>query len=387
MKIALIIERFEPSRGGREHSTAQMAAELARRGHEVSIICQTACWEQEGVEICQVGRKGWRRVRRLGNFVADVQKEIKRENWDVVHSTLPLPGANVYQPRGGTIPGQMASRGRRLSTMGRLSQRLGGPSRATRRAMQRMEQQLAENPKVLWLAISELVAKEFEQYYPIKTNVRIIYNGVDVPEIEPGQRNEWRKQTREELGGGADDLVLLSVANNFALKGVGETIRGFGKWQSKGSANRAKLVIVGRGAAKKYQRLAKREGLEGRVFFAGASEQVWRWYAAADACVLLSWYDPCSRVILEALSWGIACITTAYNGAGEVLGDGGIVVSSPDDSRAVVNAMEQVGDRQRRAKMAQACLERAGQVSMQRHVDQLLEAYGEVLRTTRQPVG
>ena len=45
MKIALVIERMDPQRGGREVSTAQVAVALSRRGHEVTVL---TLWSTEG---------------------------------------------------------------------------------------------------------------------------------------------------------------------------------------------------------------------------------------------------------------------------------------------------------------------------------------------------
>jgi len=258
---------------------------------------------------------------------------------------------------------------------------LGERFKATRLVSQKMEREIAADPKVLCLAVSKLVAEEFEHYYERKDRVKVIYNGVDVPDGCCPERAKWRERRRGQLGVGPDDLVLLSVANNFALKGVAESIVGFARWNRRGRGDcGARLVIVGRGATKAYRRLAGKEGVGGQVIFVGPTEVTFEWYAAADACVLLSWYDPCSRVILEAIRWGIPSVTTAYNGASEVLGEGGIVVSSPKDTEAVVKALDKLADPQLRAEMVEACLTKAGQLSKERHVDELLEAYAEAAR-------
>ena len=115
------------------------------------------------------------------------------------------------------------------------------------------------------------------------------------------------------------------------------------------------------------------------MVFVGPTDEIHQWYAAADACVLLSWYDPCSRVVLEATRWGIPSITTVYNGASEILADGaGIIVGSPKDRRAVAAAMEELADPHRRAMRARACLDVAERLSMDRHVEELLKIYTEV---------
>ena len=54
MKIALVIERMDDFRGGRETSTGQIATILAERGHEVDILCESGSWRSEGVDVVEV---------------------------------------------------------------------------------------------------------------------------------------------------------------------------------------------------------------------------------------------------------------------------------------------------------------------------------------------
>ena len=118
-----------------------------------------------------------------------------------------------------------------------------------------------------------------------------------------------------------------------------------------------------------------------RVVFAPPTAEIERWYAACDACVLLSWYDPCSRVILEALRYGIPCLTTAYNGAAEVLGGGaGVVIASPDDVRGIESGLADLHDAAGRDRRREACLSAGEKLSVDRHVSELLAAYARAPR-------
>ena len=149
--------------------------------------------------------------------------------------------------------------------------------------------------------------------------------------------------------------------------------------QSSRHARQARLVLLGREDVDDYQKLATLHEVDRHVVFAPPTEDVAPWYAAADACLLLSWYDPCSRVVLEAVRLGIPSITTAFNGAAEALADGaGLVVPSPADTFAVAEALETMYNPARRARAADACRARADGLAVDRHVDQLLAVYAEV---------
>ena len=382
MRIALVIEQMDTALGGRETSTAQIAAALSGRGHEVTILCQRGSWQCDGVEVVQLGRRSLRRAARLRNFVADVREAAGERNFDVVHAMLPVPGAGIYQPRGGTAPGRQAAGARRRSILAHPGAWLAGRLNTFRRETARLERQVMEDPGVLCLAVSQMVAGEFEKYYRRTDRARVVYNGVNVPAADSPERADWRQRLRFRLGAGKDSLVFMIAAKNFPLKGVREAIIAFSRWfRAHHGQPDAYLLVVGRDLFEGYERLAGLRDVGSRVMFQPYTDQVFQCFAAADVCVLLSWYDPCSRTVLEATRWGIPSITTAYNGAAEVLADGaGFVVASPNDTRGVVAAMDELADPQRRARCAAACLQKADQLTIERHVDELLAAYSEVAR-------
>ena len=380
MKIALIIENMDTSRGGRETSTAQIALERAARGHDVTIICQSGQSPGDGVAIDALGKRGLLRSRRMANFVSDAQLAAKAGGYDVVHAMLPLPGADVYQPRGGTIPAQLAAIERRLGLVGKVRTTLLGKVNRQRVLLGALERQVMGDPSTICLAVSDMVAREFADHYARCDGVKTIYNAADLPQCDADDWAHWRQELRYSLGLGQRDPVFISVATNFPLKGMDYAIKAFAKWcYSSAPAKTARLVIVGREVVEGYHRLAAMREIGSMVHFVPPTDEIMRYYAAADACILLSWYDPCSRTVLEAARLGIPSITTAYNGASEILADGaGITVSSPKDIGAIVAAFEELSDPQRRGSYAEACLAKADTLSFARHVDELLDVYAEV---------
>ncbi|MCD6365346.1 MAG: glycosyltransferase family 4 protein, partial [Planctomycetes bacterium] len=166
------------------------------------------------------------------------------------------------------------------------------------------------------------------------------------------------------------------------LKGVAETISAFAKWyHGRRDKIDARLAVVGRDMVEGYRRHAGLRDVGNRVIFAGPDDEIFKWYAAADAFVLLSWYDPCSLTVLEAARWSIPSLTTRFNGAAEAFDAGGcLVVDSPRDTRAIVSALDELADGEARGRHARACAKLADKLSMDRHVDELLEVYAEAAR-------
>jgi UDP-glucose:(heptosyl)LPS alpha-1,3-glucosyltransferase len=381
MKIALVIERMDVSRGGRETSTSQVASGLAAAGHEVVVLCQRGSLDSKGVEVRPLGDRGWSRTTRAGNFIQAVQQAIHSERFDIVHSMLPLPGANVYQLRGGTVPGQLRAGLRRRTPPGRLLARLTRRLNRHRLLMGRMESAVMADPRTHLLAVSEMVAAEVREHYRRTENLHVVYNAVDIPPADAEQRADWRQKLRFGMGMGSGDLLLLVVANNFELKGVAETIEALALLHRLQPNLRTRLAVVGRdpATAEGYIRAAGLRNVGPLVHILPPTREIFRWYCAADLCVLLSWYDPCSRVVLEAIRWGLPSVTTDFNGAAEVLGGGGVVVSSPAATEEVAAALDALSAPVLRQEMSRQCLQIAPRLTMRRHVDELLKVYQEIL--------
>ena len=387
MRVALVIERMNPALGGRETYTAQVAAALARRGVEVAVLCQEAAWSADGVQVHELGRRGAMRHQRLANFVTDAARAAGtvrgQSGFDIVHAMLPLPGATIYHPHGGVVEASSAGSRARRGAVGRLLARFGTAVSQNRRLTSRLERQVVAGQKTCCLCVSPKVAQQFRTHYGRTGNVRVVFNGVDAPGRDNPQRLQWRRQRRQELGLADAEPLFLMVATNLELKGAAETIQSFASWISGADPptqlRKGQLVIVGRRHADEYRKLARQLGVEAKVHLLPPTPALFEWWAAADVHVLLTWYDPCSLVVLEATRWGIPSVTTAMNGAADVLrGGGGIVVDSPRSTSAIVQALDELADPQRRAERSRACLAVADTLSLERHVDSLVALYQEL---------
>ncbi|MHC4178361.1 MAG: glycosyltransferase family 4 protein, partial [Planctomycetota bacterium] len=322
MKVAIAIENLDLTRGGREISTAEIAVGLARRGVDVTILCQRASWTDEGVRVVALGRRGRGRAAGMRHFVDDLMKEDAFGRYDIVHAMLPVPGADIYQIRSGTIPALRAGSLRRRGGLRRVGSAIGWRLNSYRCCIAELERRVIADRTTTCLTVSKMVADEIAQFYGRRDGVHVVFNGVQAP----GRGLDWhalRERRRRELGLGSDDLLLVVAAKNPYSKGVRETLNAFAQWRkTQAGPPFAKLAVVGCGGPRLYRQLAGRLGLDTTVMFVPHEHEIARWYAPADVCVQLSWYDPCSRVVLEATRVGLPSITTAFNGASEILHEG-----------------------------------------------------------------
>jgi len=379
MNIALVIEHMDVARGGREVATAQLAAALSHAGQAVTILCQSGV-AVPGVPLRVLPAPGLTRRARLARF-ADAVAAVAGE-FDIVHTTLPLPAANVYQLHSGTIPGQTdAARRRRGPVVGPLLEALA-PLNRKRQFTGRLEAAMMADRRVLMLPVSQLVADEIARHYGRRDNVRVLYNAIEPPPLTDDQRREHRRRLRDKLGLSDDDMLFLTVAKKYALKGVAQTIEAFAAWHRQAD-RRGRLVVIGRDPVERegYVRHASVRGVGNACTFLGHESNLAPWYLAADVNVLLTWYDPCSRIVLEAACLGLPSITTAFNGATERLADNAaIVVPSPRDTHAVVAAMHTLTNPAARDAMRKAGLDVIPKLTMRQHVREMMDAYEAVMR-------
>jgi UDP-glucose:(heptosyl)LPS alpha-1,3-glucosyltransferase len=94
-----------------------------------------------------------------------------------------------------------------------------------------------------------------------------------------------------------------------------------------------KLLVVGKG---KSPFITSRD-----YVFAGPMSDVENAYAAADLFIFLPIYEPSANVVVEALAAGLPVITSAQNGASELIQEGinGSVLPDPSDIDAVVESI------------------------------------------------
>ena len=112
----------------------------------------------------------------------------------------------------------------------------------------------------------------------------------------------------EPLGApfGGDEPVVLFVGRLSYEKGVDDLIRAMALVKTSSSA---RLLVIGEGPMRdELEALAREEGVDQRVEFAGYVRQPFRQMAAADVMAIPSHFEAFSVVILEAMRSGAAVV-------------------------------------------------------------------------------
>jgi UDP-glucose:(heptosyl)LPS alpha-1,3-glucosyltransferase len=374
MKIALVLERFDPLRGGAEHWTCQFARSLVRRGHEVHVVAFEfyAGSSNDGIVAHQLDMPDSRLDR-----AAAIAAHLSTTQFDIVHDMGIGWAADIIQPHAGSTKALWEHNLMRIPKWRQI--RFWREKRY--RELEEIEQRQHANSTAIIVAVSRMLANNFESLHRLPSSrLRVIYNGVDVERFTSSNRQRYRAATRRELNVGEDQMLFLMLAHNLLLKNAETTIRAAALLAATGVPLR--VVIAGGKKPERFIKLARKLKIAPLVTFLGLVDAV-PYYAAADAFVHPTWYDPCSLVTLEASSSGLPVITSRFNGAADLMTDGteGFVLDDPADFVALAARMKELLDPALCHKMGAAGRAFAMQHTFEDQTTQFLDLYREIMST------
>lgn len=381
MRLALVFERVEPSRGGAETYVADLARRLVAAGHDVDLYANG--WAEgvlPGVVRCvPVPIVGRTRASRIRCFAENAAAALDRSAYDCSVGFINTISQDVLIPQGGVHPASLDANSRRFPAGWRRGlytfMKRANPKYSLYRAIE--ERQYDPRNGSRYVAVSRMVQGHLERYYQVAPErVRVIPNAIDADRLDVADHAAVRARFRLERGLGPNDLVALFVAHNFKLKGLTPLLHALAR-RNTGAGRRIHLLVCGGGKPAAYRGLVKRLGLDAQVHFLGFVRDVRDPFHAADFFVLPSYYDPCSLVVFEALACGLPVITTATNGAGEVMTQGreGFVVSAADAVSELATAFEAMDDNPTRQEMSIAARNLGREQSFDRHMGRLIDLF------------
>ena len=317
LRIALVIEDVGPG-GGQERVIAELAPRLARN-HEVHLFCFTVSGiDLSGITVHRLRPPPLRQGPRAILFALASSLRIRPGKYDVVLSqggnTLVQDAALVHtmHRRKQLARAQL----RRRSGIGSGWLRVW--ERVRDRVFVRLERRTALRCRGRLIAISRTVRDYLLREYDLEPGeVQIAANGVDHVTFHPGLREEARAEIRPKLGLGDDDFVVLFMAGRWFEKGLPELIEGLALMEEP-----ARLVVVGRGDAGHFSRLAADLGVAERVNFVPHVDCPQRYFAMADCLVHPDPLEPFGLVTLEAAACGLPLLAAGSGVALDLVEDG-----------------------------------------------------------------
>lgn len=290
---------------------------------------------------------------------------VRSGGYDVVHVHSPLPGSVARLAAvsmGRRRPGLVATEHNRWETHRR-------PTRLANRLTSR------------WDDASFSVTDEVRESMRGRGAARTVTlrHGIDVERVAGALAHH--AEVRAELGIGADEIVLGTVANFRPQKDYPNLLAAARLLADRDVAVR--IVAVGQGPQEaEIRALHERLRLGDRVLLTGFRDDAVRVVAACDAFTLASKWEGLPVAVMEALALGLPIVATAVGGVAEEFDDGvDALLVSPGDAEALGAAIERVAtDHDLRARLAAASSARAAQFDVARAVAKIEAAYGRVAR-------
>ena len=382
MRVALIAEWLDPWRGGAETSTRQFIHHLMDHGIELHLITRSRPSPTPGMKVHTIGGASMSRTRSSVTFTHRIERFLRKQPFDIVHAISPCLSADVYQPRGGTVAETIERNValRRHHTT-RSLKRYANRFNFKQRYLLMLERiMMASGDRPVVVAISDYVVAQLRNHYDLPDErVRKIYNGVDPDESSTEERTHDRSAIREEFHIGQDDLLVLCIAHNFRLKGIERWMEALALLLRRGTTD-VRSLVIGKGDAERWHRLAARLRITEHLTFTGPSDRVRAFQHAADVLVHPTYYDPCSRVVLESMASGLCCVTTRWDGASEMIEDGrsGWILHDPWDVETLADRVVSLRDQDRCQRMSLAARERTADFTMARHAVEMMSLYEEL---------
>jgi UDP-glucose:(heptosyl)LPS alpha-1,3-glucosyltransferase len=427
MRIALVIEHFDATRGGAEHLAVWVANDLVRRGHEVHVVCHDVSsrvnrYRQATLRASHDADRSFRahpppEVAHDGLFIHRLRGMrmntalgfrlfgVRARQWcrehrpEVVHSLTVAYAGDIYHAYAGVYAAmqQQAAESRRTeagSAWKRMMLKLPGKQRTLvtleRRAVAGIGQDAGARRVV---SLCGMMTRQFAKFYPgsqkkvteLSTPRMDINGSGPLSEEEEARQRAW---FRGNYRIGEKDRVAVFVGHDFRRKGLRYAIEAIAR-----SRTGWKLVVVGLGKAREYVELADELGIGdatprekggGRVLFVGPTREMASVYPAADALLLPTFYEPSGLLVLEAFAHGLPVVSTEFLGASELVREHGAgrIVDSPRNVAALAEALDGLPMLGTAAQKQLAARARAASdgPSAERYMEALVSLYESVRR-------
>jgi UDP-glucose:(heptosyl)LPS alpha-1,3-glucosyltransferase len=342
-RIALLRRRFSPT-GGAERYLLRLAAGLAAQGHHLTLYCEE--WTPR--------ENPFHEMRRIDtadpiSFAAKIGGMPLRDRHDIVFSLERVPSCDLYRAGDGVHAEWLGYRRAFHPVIGPIRTAVRGKNRQICELEARV---FAAGGARHVICNSRFVADQITQrfHYP-PSRITIIPNGVPYNQFSTGDRTLGR----QALKLAADDYVVLLVGAGAERKGhaiARDAVRRL-------KMPRARLVIIDSPPPVAMPHV----------------------YAAADVFLLPTLYDPFANVTLEALAAGLPVITSAQNGASEIIRHetNGFVLPRADDTVLLIHLLEHLADPDFRQMFRKPAQDLAQQYDLNRNLNATLAVFDRVL--------
>lgn len=353
MRILYIVDFFHPHVGGAPTFFNNLAANVAKMGHKVTVVTTHANGTKKsekfnGIEVHRFGRAREHFMVGAIRFLLE-----NRGKFDVVHTStysamIPSYAFAFFKK----VPEVLS-----VHEVWSLKEWTEF-TRAKGLFYFFEERMLFSLPFDMYVAPSEHTKKDLEKIIGIKpSEIRVIPHGVDPKLFSPGLKKE-RNKTRSRYAIGKDELVGCFVGKATTFKGVNYLLDALELVLKK--IDMRFIFVLSRLHEKGYRRFMKRvhgsKILREKIIVAESSadrEFASKIVAASDFLVMPSLTEGFGFAAAEAASMGIPVIATNGTSLTEVLEEGkNAVFVRPRSSADIARAIKKMSSKSFRRKLS-----------------------------------
>lgn len=317
LRIALVRQRYTAF-GGAERFVERAMQALHGQGARLTIVTRHWPGDDEhsahSALICDPFYLG--NLWRDWSFARSVCRTLQKCDFDLVQSHERIACCDMFRAGDGVHREWLKQRQRTLGAVAKLGIALNPYHRFVLAA----EKKLYASPRLkAVICNSRMVKEEIRTYFGVpEEKLRVIYSGVDTKTYHPRLKALHRQALREQYAIPMNAPLFLFVGSGFERKGLAALLQVLA-----GLPAESRLLVVGKDKkTDAFKTAAARLGVAHQVHFAGRQKDVKPYYAAADAFVLPTLYDPFPNAALEAFACGLPVITSLKSGAAELIDNG-----------------------------------------------------------------
>lgn len=331
MRVAIVNSFYPPWRGGAETYVFNLAKQLQRRGHEITVFCANPPFEAGRQMVDGISVNRLRIIGRLYGtpLIPDLLFKLAHETVDIIHANFPSP-YNAYMA-------SVVSRTRGIPAVLTWHNDLP-PVTPIARVLVRTHDRLVLPlylPQFRYvIATSELYSRTSRILREHADSVVVIPNGVDTERFNP-EISAAEVRARLNLTNCRIVLFVGALTRWHRYKGLDVLMKSIALLKT--SLLQLRLLVVGGGELEgEYVGLAHQLGISNHVIFAGnvPDSELPKYYACSDVLVLPSKdrSEGFGLTILEANATGKPAIGTSVGGIPSVIQNGynGLLVPPND---------------------------------------------------------
>jgi UDP-glucose:(heptosyl)LPS alpha-1,3-glucosyltransferase len=242
-----------------------------------------------------------------------------------------------------------------------------------------LERGLYARDKTLLAVSSHKMEQDLERCFCRKGRMALVYNGVDLDQMNPARRQSLREKARSDLRLSESAFAILLIGNDWKNKGLRCLIEAVGSL----SIPHLCILVAGHDKSFSYPDILRRSGLENRMTILPIVSQVESYYAAADMYAGPSLEDSFGMPPLEAMASGLPVIVSRQAGVSELVTHGvdGFVLEDPTDSRQLAELIRRIYENANlRRELGARAEVTARQYAWQRNADEMKKVFEECLR-------